>query len=169
MPRQEKDHSPKVIKVVWYVGEKSAMHCWFKPQWRAILWPAAPACPLQWHTPLWQQHPQAAPCSGTLQRHPAAAPCSGTSMPAPKRTHTLTTAPSSSTCSGILRRHPMPAPKGRHAIATPLLEVRTPIASLSGKKNGKCWQVCKRGCKPKSGRWGLGRRVCFLPSFRPSF
>ena len=58
--------------------------------------------------------PTAAPCSGTLQhsdsstlkQHHAAAPCSGTNMPAPK-------------C-----RQATP----------PILEVRTPIASLSGEQ-----------------------------------
>ena len=58
-------------------------------------------------TALWQQHLAAAPCSGTLQRHPAAAPCNGTSNPAQKRKHAT----------------------------LPILEVLTPIASLSGAKN----------------------------------
>ena len=67
-----------------------------------------------------QQHPEAAPAgqlensnatltaapsSSTLKQHPAAALCSSTNMPAPK--HTFST--------------------------HPILEVRTPIASLSGE------------------------------------
>ena len=86
--------------------------------------------------------PTAAPCSGTLQhsdsntlkQHLAAAPCSGTSMPALKRAHhsdssTLKQHHAAAPCSGTN----MPAPKCRQA-TPPILEVRTPIASLSGEQ-----------------------------------
>ena len=72
-----------------------------------------------------KQHPAAASCNSALQRHPAAAPSA--SMPARKRTP-----PAATPGSG----NNMLFPKGRHAI-TPILEVRTPIASLSGEKWGK--------------------------------
>ena len=101
-----------------------------------------------------KQHLAAAPCSGTsmpapkrthhlynsstLKQHLAAAPSSGTlqrhSMPALKRAHhsdssTLKQHHAAAPCSGTN----MPAPKCRQA-TPPILEVRTPIASLSGEQ-----------------------------------
>ena len=73
---------------------------------------ASPASQLETRAPGEQQHPQAAPCSGTLQRHPAAASCSDhpssitEEQCAASAPCSGTAAPSTST----LKQHPPPAP-----------------------------------------------------------
>ena len=151
-----------------------------------------------------KQHPAAAAAcrpqsahttdSNTFKQwHPAA---SGTSMPAPKRTHQSTAAPSFSTRtlqrhqharskarthtsdSSTLKQHPAAAPacpKRRHA-TPPILEVRTPIASLSGDKASKDAKASPIGraatpkFKPRS-PWSRRKQVdpeLFLHLERPS-
>ena len=124
-------------------------------------------------TPMAHTTLTAAPSSSTLQRHPAAAPCSGTlqrHQHARSKAHTHS---DNSTVKQYLQRDLTASPYARSQRQTCYCNSSTwsqnPNSLAIWEKNGKCWQVCKRGCKPKSGRWGLGRRVCFLPSFRPSF
>ena len=94
--------------------------------------------------PLWQQHPQASPCSGTslkahtpLERqHPQAAPCSGTCIgPLQSARTTLTAAPCCATG--------MPAPKRTpHRDSSTLLAAapRSSISMPASKCTHQLWQ-----------------------------
>ena len=76
----------------------------------------------------------AAPCSSTLQRHPcsctpAAAPATQLQNAHSSDSSTLQGHPAAAPCNGTSS----PAPKRKHA-TLPIVEVITPIASLSGAK-----------------------------------
>ena len=138
------------------------------------LQPAALACPLQSGTHHWQQHFQAvAPCS---QRHKHARPKMHTPVysstlkqhphPAAAPACPLQSAHTHNSDGSTLKQHPAAAPacpKRRHA-TPPILEVRTPIASLSGDKASKAAKASPIGraatpkFKPRS-PWSRRKQV----------